>query len=96
MTLNFYFGSAENCLLTSPCSSLSLRIEVHRCHGLSEAVLSGETARAEVVPGRRRDHLCEAALLLEDHEHVSVDAYIGPWHVVLHNLSSCSIKSKQE
>lgn len=76
--------------LSPPGSGLPLRIEVDGGDGEVEAVLLGETARAEAVPrGRRADGL--PSLLLEEHEDEPVDANVRPGALVAHHLPSCAI-----
>jgi len=71
-----------------------MHIEVDSGNRCPQAGFFGEAPRAEVVFGRRRNHLREAAPLLEDHKHVSMDADVRSEIVTPGNLPSCSTKPK--
>ena len=72
--------------LASAASGLLLGIEIDRGDRQAEAADVGEVADAEVVAMYgRHDH--EGTFLLEQCEHVAVDADDGPGSLIFHDLA---------
>lgn len=80
---------------SSSCSCFSLCVEVDRSHRQSEAAFLGEASRVEVVSRSRRHAHRSPPFLLEEDEHVPVDADGRLRCLVANYLSTCIVHTNR-